>query len=153
MTVHILITGTLFRAAEQKTSQAGRKYVTATIRAAAADNSTAEFWNLVIFSETAAAELLRLEANERVSIQGALKLELYERPGQPPKISRTIFVDYATALRAPPKPKKPKAPPVGSKAADALAKQSIVPDATPGKETAAGGPAFFDDDIPFGPDR
>ncbi len=75
-------------------------------------------------------------------MQGSVKLEIYNG-----KISRTVFVDAILALRAPPREKKPKASPAGSKAADALAKQSILPDATP--ETAAGGPAFFSDDIPF----
>jgi single-stranded DNA-binding protein len=147
MTVHVLISGTLFREAESRTSAAGRKYVTATIRAAAADNSSADFWNCLIFSETAAAEMQRLAVGERLAAQGALKVELYEREGQPAKISRTIFVDHVLALRAPPKERKAKAP-AGSKAADAMIKQSIIPDATP-ETAAAGGPAFFDDDLPF----
>jgi len=82
----------------------------------------------------------------KLAVQGSLRLEIYNG-----KISRTIFVDAILPLRAAPKERKPKSPPAGSKAADALAKQSILPDATP--ETAAGGPAFFNDDIPFGPVR
>jgi hypothetical protein len=88
---------------------------------------------------------------ERVAIQGGLKFELYTANDGTTKISKTIFVDHVLAVRQPPKERKPKSPPAGSKAADALAKRSTLPDATP--ETAAGGPAFFDDDIPFGPVR
>jgi hypothetical protein len=37
MTVHMLVSGSLFRAPEQRTSQAGKSYVVATIKAAAAE--------------------------------------------------------------------------------------------------------------------
>jgi hypothetical protein len=140
MSVAVLVSGTLFRVAEQRTSSSGRKYVKATLRAAAADNSTSEFWDLLIFSESAQAELERLGVNERVSVQGALKLELYEPEGKPAKIQRTIFVDYVLALRAPPKEKK-KPNSAAAPASQRLPLQpvNIVPAASP----------EFDDDIPF----
>jgi single-stranded DNA-binding protein len=150
MTVAILISGSIFREPVQRTSQAGKSYVVTTLKAAAADNTNSDFWSVLAFGDTAGAELLRLAIGERVTIQGSLKLEIFEKDGQA-RISRTIFADHVTALRQPPKERKPKAAPAGSKAADAIAKQSILPDAT--KETAAGGPSFFSDDIPFGPAR
>ena len=145
MSVHILVSGSLFKNPELKTSKSGKTYATASIRTASADTA-ADFWNLLVFSETVQTELMRLTDGEKLAVQGSVKLEIYNG-----KISRTVFVDSVLALRAPPRERKAKAPPAGSKAADALAKQSILPDATP--ETAAGGPAFFDDDIPFGPVR
>jgi single-stranded DNA-binding protein len=143
MTVHILVSGTLFKNPEQRTSsKTGKTYATASIRTASADNTAADFWNLLVFSETVQAELMRLTEGDKLAVQGSLKLEIYNG-----KISRTVFVDHVLALRAPPRERKPKAPAAGSKAGDAIVKQSILPDATP--ETAAGGPAFFNDDIPF----
>ena len=40
MSVAVLVSGTIFREPQQRTSQAGKSYVTTTVKAAAADNST-----------------------------------------------------------------------------------------------------------------
>jgi single-stranded DNA-binding protein len=133
MSVAILISGSIFREPQERTSSSGRKYVTTTLKAAAADNATSDFWSVLAFGTTAGDELMRLAVGERVTIQGALKLEIFEKDGQA-RISRTIFADHVLALRAPPKERKPK---------------KAAADATPAKETAEGGPAFFSDDIPF----
>jgi single-stranded DNA-binding protein len=106
MSVAVLISGALFKNPELKTSRAGKTYATASIRTASADNSAADFWNLLIFSETVAAELMRLSEGDKLAVQGSLKLEIYNG-----KISRTVFVDAILALRAPPREKKPKAKP------------------------------------------
>jgi single-stranded DNA-binding protein len=154
MSVAVLVSGSLFKEPQQRTSQSGKRYVVATIKAAAADSATSDFWSVLAFGDTAGAELMRLAVGERVTIQGSMKVELYTAASDgKTKISRTVFADHVMALRQPPKERKPKAPPAGSKAADSIVKQSILPDATPEKETAAGGPAFFDDEIPFGPAR
>jgi len=133
MNVAVLISGSLFRAPEERTSQAGRCFVSATLKVGG-ENCDAEFWSLMVFSESAQAELLRLGIGDALSAQGKLKLELYNG-----KISRTCFVDSVLPLRAPPKERKPKTPAPGSKAADQLVKRSLLLDA----------PALFDDDIPF----
>lgn len=142
MTVHVLVTGTLFRAAERRTSSAGKSYVKAALRSAAVDNSGSEFFDVLTFSDTAGDELLRLEMNERVAIQGALKLELYAPEGKPPKIQRTIFVDYVLALRAPKKQKKEAAR--APRSQNQLEPVSIIPPA--GEPSRRGD---LDDDIPF----
>jgi single-stranded DNA-binding protein len=145
MTAYALITGTVFRAPTQRTSKAGKPFTVCTVKAAS-DDSGGDFWNVLSFSESSQLELLRLEVGDAVSIRGKLKIETYIANDGTTKISRSIFADAALGLRPAPREKKAKAPP-GTKAADAIAKQSILPDATP--ETAAGGPAFFNDDIPF----
>jgi hypothetical protein len=136
MSVAVLVSGSIFREPEQRTSQAGKRYVTCTIKAASADNSSSDFWNALCFSETAGAELMRLSVNERLAVQGSMKIELFEKDGQQ-RISRTVFVDSVLALHAPPKERKPKKP------ADA----PLVEEPAAAKQTA--GPAFFSDDIPF----
>jgi hypothetical protein len=137
MTVHVLITGTLFRPAEQKTSQAGKRYVTATMKAASVDASNSEFWSVLAFSDTAQAELLRLGVNEKLSVQGGLKLETYTPANGETRISRTVFADCVVALRAAPKEKKPKLPAPAPSAP--LKPVNIVPASDPA----------LDDDIPF----
>lgn len=97
--------------------------------------------DLLVFSETAGAELLRLTENERLAVQGSLKIELYQPEGKPARISRTIFVDSVLALRAAPKQKKAKPPaaPVSTRVSSSLDRVNILPDAG----------SDLDDDIPF----
>lgn len=139
MSVAVLVSGALFRAPEQRTSSAGRRYVKATLRAAAADNTPTDFWDVLAFSETAGADLLRLGEGERVTVQGTLKCELLERDGKPPRIIRTVFVDHVLALRAPPKERKAKKEPA-QPSGRPLEPVGIVPPAEAPP---------FNDDIPF----
>jgi single-stranded DNA-binding protein len=136
MTVAVLISGSLFRAPEQRTSQSGKRYVVATIKATTTDNSGSDFWSALAFGDTAGAELLRLGIGERVAVQGSLKLETFTKDGES-RISRTVFVDHVLAVRQPPKEKKPKKPaaPEGLP----LEPVNIMPASAPP----------FDDDIPF----
>jgi Single-strand binding protein family len=106
-----LVTGSLFRAPEQRTSKAGRPFVTATIKAKDGDGFL--FVRLVVFSESASAELMRLSDGESLSAQGSFKAEIYRPEGGEPKLSLSIVADKILALRQPPKEReaKPKPPP------------------------------------------
>jgi Single-strand binding protein family len=132
MTVAVLISGSIFRAPEQRTSQAGRRFVSATLKVG--ENRDVEFWSVLAFSTSAGDELMRLGLNERAAIQGGLRLEIFTKDGEP-RISRTVFADHVLALRAPPREKKPAA----AKAA---------PSQETNHTTTTSGPPF-DDDIPF----
>jgi single-stranded DNA-binding protein len=136
MSVAILVSGSIFREPQQRTSSSGRKYVTTTIKAAAADNTTSDFWSVLAFGTTAGDELMRLGLNERVAVQGSLKLETFTKDGEP-RISRTIFVDHVLAVRQLPKEKKPKKPAAPER--PPLERANIVPSTSPD----------LDDDIPF----
>ncbi len=108
MTTLALVVGTLFRAPEQKTSKAGRPFVTATIRTRDGDAST--FWRVTAFSESAQAEVMRLGDGDGVSIQGPMRAELY-RPGNgEPRVSLSIVADAVLALRQPERPAKDPGP-------------------------------------------
>src|ERR1700676_4683361 len=109
MSVAILISGSIFKEPQQRTSQSGKRYVGTTLKAAAADNATSDFWSVLAFGDTAGAELMRLAVGERVTIQGGLKIELYTANDGATKISRTIFADHVLAVRQPPRERKPKA--------------------------------------------
>jgi single-stranded DNA-binding protein len=105
-----LVTGSLFRAPEQRQSKAGRPFVTATIRAK--DGDGMQFIRLVVFSESASAELMRLSEGDSMSAQGSFKAELYKPDGGEPKLSLSIIADQILALKQPPKEReaKPKTP-------------------------------------------
>lgn len=134
MTVHVLITGSLFKPAERRTSKAGKVFVVATVKAAAVDATNSEFWSVLAFNDTAQEQLLRLEAGEKLSLQGGLKLETFRRDDGEVRISRTVFADNVLVLRAPPKERKPKAKPPEQQS---LRPVNIIPDAD------------LDDSIPF----
>jgi hypothetical protein len=153
MSVFVLVSGSLWKNPEQRTSsKSGKLFTVCTVKAGSDDSAGGDFWNVLIFSESAQLEMLRLEIGDAVSIRGKMKLEIFSKDGEA-RISRSLFADSVLGLRPAPRTQKAKAAPAGSKAADSIVKQSILPDATPEKETAAGGPAFFDDEIPFGPAR
>jgi len=54
MTVAILISGSIFREPQERTSSSGKRYVVTTIKAAAADNASSDFWSALAFRTTAA---------------------------------------------------------------------------------------------------
>src|ERR1700682_2957458 len=97
MTAHILISGQLFHAPEQRISKAGKPFVTATIRAK--DGEASQWWRVTAFSETACAELLRLGESDAVSIQGPFKAELYQPEGGEAKLSLSIIANNVLAVR------------------------------------------------------
>jgi single-stranded DNA-binding protein len=107
LTAHVLVTGSLYRAPEQKVSKTGKPFVVATIRAK--DGEASQWWKLLCFSESACAELMRLGDGDAVSAQGALKVEQYERDGAV-KLSLTCVADSVLALRPAPKQRKAKEP-------------------------------------------
>jgi single-stranded DNA-binding protein len=122
-----LVTGVFFRAPEQRTSKAGKPFVTATIRVK--DGDASQFWRITAFSESAQAELMRLGEGDALAVQGSFRAELYQPEGGEPKVSLSIIADRVLALRQPPKERK--AP-----------KEREAP--------YRGGAAAFDDSIPFG---
>lgn len=130
MSVVVLVTGSLFRAVEQRSSTAGKRYCVATLKSTS-DGEGGDFWSILAFSETVQVELARLAVGEQLSVQGKCKVELYSRDGGNPRISRTVFADHVLALRAAPRERKPKV--------------SVA------SETGAGSSqsSTFDDDIPF----
>jgi single-stranded DNA-binding protein len=134
MSVHVLVSGSIFREPQQRTSQSGKRYVTTTIKAAAADSTTSDFWSVLAFGTTAGEELMRLAVGERVAIQGGLKFELYTANDGTTKISKTIFCDHVLAVSQAPKERKPK-----------TAKSATPQDVA--EQSASS--SFYSDDIPF----
>jgi single-stranded DNA-binding protein len=129
MTAYALVTGTLFRSPEQRTSKAGKPYVTATIKAK--DGDAFQFWRMTAFSDSAQAELMRLTDGDAVSVQGALKAEIYEKAGGETRLSLSVIAEHVLALHQPWKPREPDS------------------DRTPPRERCAATDRPFDDPIPY----
>ena len=137
--VQVLVSGCLFRAPEERTSQAGRRFVSATIKVGG-ESGNGEFWACLAFSEWVQGELLRLGTGDALSAQGSAKIELYQKDGGEVRISRTIFANAILALRAPPRERRSK---------QAAAETPLL-DRPAQKQTAAAAPdPDLDDSIPF----
>lgn len=110
-----LISGSLFRAPEQRTAKSGKPFVTASIKIRDADAASA-FVRVMAFSESAQAELARLQDGEAVAVQGPLKVETYAAADGTTKISLSIVADHILPLRSPPKKRATMAKPSPSSA-------------------------------------
>jgi hypothetical protein len=100
-----LVKVVLIRKPEQRSKSAGGSYTLARGREGIGDG--ARFWTLFAFSETARAEIDRLDAGDAVAVQGSFDASLWEGRGKP-EISLKINVDRAIALRPPARARKPK---------------------------------------------
>jgi single-stranded DNA-binding protein len=97
MTSYILITGTIFRSPERRTSKAGKPFTKATLKAS--DGDDVQFWNLLAFRESIQDELARLRDGDAVSVQGAFKAELYRPEDGEPRVSLSIVAERILPLR------------------------------------------------------
>ncbi len=79
MSTFVLISGTVYKAPETKTSKAGRNFAVATVRVADGDKSN--YWRITIFSESAQQDMLALRAGDAVSLQGSAKFEIWQPDG------------------------------------------------------------------------
>jgi single-stranded DNA-binding protein len=122
MTAFALITGVIFRNPVQKTSRAGKQFTSCTVRVGSDDSASADFWSVLIFSESAQLELLRLEIGDAVSVRGKMEIKTYVANDGTTKISRSIFADAAIGLRPVPRTKAKAA-----KAPASQGQQSIIP--------------------------
>jgi hypothetical protein len=137
MSVFVLVSGSLWKNPEQRTSsKSGKLFTVCTVKAGSDDTGGGDFWNILIFSESAQLEMLRLEVGDAVSIRGKLKIETYVAGDGTTKISRTISADAAVGLRPVPREKKPRAT---KPAPTSLEPTNIMPSSAPP----------FDDDVPF----
>jgi hypothetical protein len=105
--VQVLVAGCLFKAPEERTSQAGRRFVLATLKVGG-ESGNADFWTVMVFSESAQADLLRFGIGDALSAQGSAKIELYQKDSGEVRISRTVFANAILPLRAAPRERRSK---------------------------------------------
>lgn len=104
MTANVLIRGTLFRPPEAKTSKAGKPYFNALLKVK--DGDSVEWWRLVVFSQTAGDELMRLQDGDALAAQGSVRAEVYHHDGEA-RIRLTCMCDQILPLRAAKKTRRP----------------------------------------------
>lgn len=146
MSQHGLIQGSLFRSTERKTAKSGREFVKGTLKVGGREGEGSVFWSIICFSEVAADELMHLSDGDIISVQGALKVEMYKPDAGEPKISHTIFADQVLALKQPKKARelKQKMAPKSDGHGD---RRSAAPQSTQSRFGQR--ERDLDDDIPF----
>ena len=137
MTIHALASGKLFGVPETRVSKNGNDFTKATL--VVVTGTERQFVTIFAFSETVRAELARLGEGDSLSVQGPLKAEVFERDGRS-RVSLSMTVDHALALRQPPKERKPKSAPPAT---------AVAPDRSRLARHAGDGVDEFGDDMPF----
>ena len=98
-----LITGQLYGEPQARTSQAGKAFTTAKVRADGKDG--ASLWiSLVAFGELA-ERLALMRANNAIAVSGKVELSAYLNKAGEPAAGLSIVVDELATLKAKPKPK------------------------------------------------
>ncbi len=99
----VLISGALWRDPAVRLSKGGKQFVTALVKAG--PQGEALWVNFVAFDEAVQAGLLRLKANDALSIQGTGKITIYEKNGEH-RASLDVTASHVLPLRQPTKPRK-----------------------------------------------
>ena len=115
--IRALLTGVLYAEPQARTSQAGKKYATAKVRADAKEGA-AVWCSIIAFGEHA-DRLMMLKANAAVAVSGKLEVNAYANKQGEPAAGLSIVVDELATLKARPRP-KPDAPPAPAGFDDAL---------------------------------
>jgi single-stranded DNA-binding protein len=103
MSLHILLSGVLHKPAVPRTSQSGKEFVTANVRA---EVDGAALWASVIaFDTNAQAELLRLNAGDSLSVQGRGKLGVFQGKDGASHPSLDVVADSVLPVKPQPRPK------------------------------------------------
>lgn len=102
--IDALIGGTLHKGPQARTSQNGRTFATATVRASTRDGS-AIFVSVIAFSQSACEALLALEDGDAVALAGELTPKVYQpRDGGEPRpsldlVAHRVLSEYHVARK------------------------------------------------------
>ena len=101
-----LLTGILYGSPAIRTSQAGKDFTTAKLRADGKDGATV--WaSLVAFGELA-ERLAKLPAGAALAVSGRAELSAWLDKNDEPKAGLSLVVDELATLKAKPKPRTPR---------------------------------------------
>lgn len=137
--IRALLTGSLYGDPQARTSQSGKPFTTAKVRADGKDGATV-WCSLVAFGELA-ERLAALPANAALSVAGRAEVSAWLDKQGEPKAGLSIVADELATLKAKPRP------PQG---AGDTRQGRQGEDATPRPQRAQRAPvaAGFDDDLP-----
>ncbi|WP_367025185.1 single-stranded DNA-binding protein [Methylococcus sp. ANG] len=103
MSIHCLISGTLYKDPQSRTSASGKPFCTAQLRT---EQDGQSVWCSVICFDTAACEeLMRCHAGDAVAAQGRLKISTYEKNGE---VRPSLDITASSILPLKPKPRERK---------------------------------------------
>ena len=122
MSARALITGQLYGDPQARTSQAGKTFTTAKVRADGKDGAV--LWVSIVAFGDLAERLLTMRANNALALSGKLEVSAYTAKDGSPAAGLSVVCDELATLKAKPRPKTTPAP----------AQQPVI--------------AGFDDDLP-----
>lgn len=101
--IRVLTTGTVYADPAARTSQAGKPFTTAKLRADGKDGSTV--WvSLVAFADLA-ERLATLKAGAAIAVSGRAEVSAYLSKSGEPAAGLSVVIDELATLRPKPKPK------------------------------------------------
>ena len=124
MSARLLATGQLYGDPQARTSQAGKPFTTAKVRADGKDGAV--LWISIVAFGDLADRLLTMKANTALALSGKLEVSAYTAKDGTPAAGLSVVCDELATLKAKPKPKAEPEP--------AQAQQPVI--------------AGFDDDLP-----
>ncbi len=101
--IRALITGQLYGDPQARTSQTGKAFTTAKVRADGKDGST--LWISVVAFGDLADRLLTMRANNALALSGKLEVSAYTAKNGEPAAGLSVVCDELAALKAKPRPK------------------------------------------------
>ena len=122
--IRALLTGQLYGDPQARTSQAGKPFTTAKVRADGKDGAV--LWISIVAFGDLADRLLTMRANNALALSGKLEVSAYTDKQGNPAAGLSVVCDELAALKAKPRPKAAQAA--------AHAQQPVI--------------AGFDDDLP-----
>jgi hypothetical protein len=98
MSVRAIVSGALHKAAEERTSKAGKPFATLTLRENV--NSSTRWWKAIAFDEVTIAVLKELSAGAPIAVSGEIDAEIWTpEDGSSPRVSWKITVDAVLSAR------------------------------------------------------
>lgn len=140
MSARAIVSGALHKAAEERTSKAGKQFATLTIRENV--NGSTRWWQGICFNETTIEDLKELAAGEPLAVAGAIDAEIYAPAGSEGRLNWRITIDAVLSAR---KPKTRKQKPKEANGRDRAGSSWASP-------SASAGSVPFNEDVPFAPE-
>ena len=98
MSARAIVSGALHKAAEERTSKAGKQFATLTLRENF--NGSTRWWRVVAFDEASIAAALSMKVGEPIAVSGEINAELWTpEDGSEPRLSWKITADAVLTAR------------------------------------------------------
>jgi Single-strand binding protein family len=143
MSARAIVSASLHKAADLRTSENGNPFATFTIGESLSNGAT-RWWQAIAFSESVIEILKELAIGEPIAVAGEFDCELYAPPGGESRLSWKITADSVLSAHAKRKPRTERSPGVATPARQTGRMVAAASWAAPTR-----GGAHDGDDIPF----